>query len=169
MPRNKVLLLLACAGYIFPHSAFPIGRTGSGTIGDLTQGYSTMVPQDFDEITLANQGAVTLNSNYMLSPEFGGTEFIQARPFAQAYPQLTSGNENSVLTYFQATSGNYQTVQTSNCALSLLGEGTNTWVGISTWGNGNGFVALSAAKTDEAKQAILNMLQNTEITTPCWK
>jgi hypothetical protein len=172
MQLSKFLTLamtIACAGLMTPRRAFPIGRTGNGAIGDMVEGYSAQVPEDFNEISIADKGAVILGSNYLFDPEFGQTEFIQARPFTEAYPHLVNGSSTSVLAYFETIPGNYAVIQTQNCGLSLLGEGVNNWVGISTWGNGNGYVLLSAAKTDEAKQGILTMLQNTEITTSCWK
>jgi hypothetical protein len=165
----STLLILACAGLIAPRSALSeIGRVGNDSIGDLTQGYSAIVPQDFDQISTAALGGVNLGSNYMLDPEFGTTENIQAIPFGEIYPGLVTANSASVLAFFQAAPGmTYTTISTTNCALSLLGEGTNTLIGIATWGNGNGYVT-TAVKTDEAKQAILTMLQNTQITSPCW-
>jgi hypothetical protein len=164
-----ISVTIACVGLILPRSAFPIGRVGNGAIGDAVQGYTAQVPLDFNQISLGDKGSVSLNSNYLFNPEFGLTEFIQANPFSENYPELVNANSATVLAYFQsAPQMSYTAVAVPNCSLSLLGEGPNTWVGISTWGNGAGYV-LVTAKTDEAKQGILTMLQNTEITTPCWK
>lgn len=172
MQLNKFYLsalTLACVGLIAPRSAFPIGRTGNGAIYDLAQGYTAQVPTDFSQISLADKGAVILNSNYMLDPEFGVPENMQATPFVEIYPALTNANSATVLAFFQAAPQmTYTAVSTPNCSLSLLGEGVNTWVGVSTWGNGNGYV-VAGQKTDEAKQAILSILQNTVITSSCWK
>jgi hypothetical protein len=173
MQLNKIYstcFILACAGLFAPRSAFSeIGRVGNDSIGDSIQGFSAQVPNDFNQISTAAQGGVNLGSNYMLDPEFGTTENIQAIPFGEIYPGLVTASSASVLAFFQAAPGmTYTAVTTPNCSLSLLGEGTNTLIGIVTWGNGNGYI-LTAAKTDEAKQGILTMLQNTQITTPCWK
>jgi hypothetical protein len=173
MQLNKLYLTtltMVCAELIAPRSAFPIiGRTGNGAICDLVEGYTAQVPVDFNQISLADKGAVILNSDYMIDPQFGGTENIQATPFSEVYPDQSNMNSASVLAFFQAAPQmTYTVISTPNCSLSLLGEGVNTWVGVSTWGNGNGYI-LTGLKTDEAKQAILSMLQDTEITPACWK
>jgi hypothetical protein len=170
--RNKIpvsLLIAACAGLIVPRFAFPIGRIGNLTIGDPIQGYLAQVPQDFGQIVITDQDSAVLQSDYIFDPEFGLTVDIQAKPFNQTYPALVTDNEASTLAYFQSITGmSYTVVTANNCGLSLIGESATTWVGISTWGNGNGYV-LVAPKVDSAQQGILSLLQNTEIEISCWR
>jgi len=166
---HKLLIILAAgAGLTTPHLAYSIGRVGNDQIGDPRDGYTALVPPDFNQIILADRDSAILQSNYIFDPEFGLTVAINAFPFSNVYPELTAATEAKVVEYFQgAPMMHYVKVTTPNCSLSLLGEGDSTWVGVSTWGEGKGYV-VAATKTDEAKQGILNLLQATKIVSRCW-
>ena len=167
----KIILsvFLVGVGIASPRSAFPIGRIGTGQIGDATERYVATIPTDFAQVYPVEQDSLVMQSNYMLDPELGLTVDIHATPFSTAYPALVSAKRTAVLAYFKGIAGmNYKVLRTPNCSLSLIGESATAVVGISTWGNGVGYV-LAAPKADPASQGIVNILRSTVIEDACWK
>lgn len=162
---RRVLFLLAG---MFSESAFPIGRIGNQTLNDNVDHYSANIPAAFASVSAVDDGGLVLASGRFGSVPMMPVD-IQVLPFKSQYPALAGQGLEPIRSFFFQSPGiHYDRVDVKNSALSLFGETSTSYVGVSVCGDGRGYV-LFGPRFELTKSGILEILMQTKFDQPCLK
>jgi len=161
------LITLTFGALLASQNAHPIGRVGNNSrLHDEIDLYSTVLPKDFEDVNSASDGGLVLASGlFTASPPMPAD--LQLFTFRSQYPSLMGQGKSAIESFFTTSPGiTYRKLDIANGALTLLGENTLGYVGVSVCGDGRGYVVL-APKLVITHKAVLEILNGTVFEQPC--
>jgi hypothetical protein len=163
----RKLFVAAIFGGLFTQSAFSIGRIGNSTkIGDQLDGYSAVIPREFQGFSAVTDGGALLQSGLFAASPPQPVD-INILSFRSQYPQLVGTGQKSIRNFFvNSTGAQYSQLTGTNGALNLFGETDSSYIGISVCGDGRGYV-MFALKLGIVETAMKQIIEQTIFERPC--